>query len=182
MRDARWATVGRTHRVKRMPSSTRLFAHQAGPVPETARHDGSSYVMIGCGPEGAPHRPDSACGSAGRRHLPPAVRTLRQAKLQQVLATRTRPWAVLVRLLLGLPTTHQELLCWQAAAGRRGVDRRGIRRPRVGAAQVTGSSGLLTTGFLRATTPGRHLRAQILEQDRIVWNEVVAMNRVSLRR
>src|SRR2546425_3131867 len=85
------------------PSECSRLTH--GMRPGTPLCSLSSYVMIGCGPEGAPHGPESASGSPRRRHLPPPVRTLRQAKLHQVLATRTRPWAVLVRLLLGLPTT-----------------------------------------------------------------------------
>src|ERR1700687_4378578 len=118
------------------PPPGELLARSANATDWTRGTQFSTYVMIGCGPEGAPHGPESASGSPRRRHLPPTVRTLRQTKLQEVRATRTRPRAVLVRLLLGLPTTHQELLCWQAAAGWRRGDRRRIRRRWAGVAQI----------------------------------------------
>src|SRR6266852_7436520 len=82
----------------------------------------ASYVMIEhASGKGAPHRSARLCWWS---HLPPAVRAVWQSHLQKVPASRTWPWAVLVWLLLGLPSADAQLLRRQAAPCRRRVARR----------------------------------------------------------
>src|SRR6266852_4670680 len=84
-----------------------------------------SYVMIWyASGKGTPHRSAWSGRAPGWGHLPPAIRAVWQSHLQEVPTRRTWSRAVLVRLLLGLPTADAQLLRRQAAAGRRRVARR----------------------------------------------------------
>src|SRR6266849_7693102 len=76
-----------------------------------------SYVMIWhAGSKGTPYRPDHAHWTPRWGYLPSAVRTVWQTNLQEVPAPGPRPRALLVRVLLGVPPAHQQLLRRQESA------------------------------------------------------------------
>src|SRR5215831_18721899 len=69
--------------------------------------------------ESAAYRSQSTCWPTRWGQLPSAIRSLRQNGLSPLPTRRTWTWSVLVRLLLGLPSAHQELLRRQIPASRR---------------------------------------------------------------
>src|SRR5207249_1207003 len=110
---------------------TRAISRGTGPcellvtsptLPAACPLTSKSYVMIEhASGKGTPDRSARPCWWS---HLPPAIRAVRQSHLQEVPACRTWPWAVLVWLLLGLPSADAQLLRRQATPCRRRVDRR----------------------------------------------------------